>query len=67
LFQEGIVDQIIPEPDEGAHTNHDEAARFLDVALTRQLAEAVGLSLDERLTRRYAKLRKFGRWGTATE
>jgi acetyl-CoA carboxylase carboxyl transferase subunit alpha len=65
LFQEGIVDQIIPEPDEGAHTNHDEAARFLDVALTHQLAEAVGLSLDERLTRRYAKLRKFGRWGTS--
>lgn len=67
LFQEGIVDQIIPEPNEGAHTDHDEAARFLDVALSRQLAEAVGLSLDDRLTRRYAKLRKFGRWGTATD
>jgi acetyl-CoA carboxylase carboxyl transferase subunit alpha len=67
LFQEGIVDQIIPEPNEGAHTDHDEAARFLDVALSRQLAEAVGLSLDDRLTRRYAKLRKFGRWGIAAD
>lgn len=65
LFEEGIVDQIIAEPAEGAHTDHDAAARFLDTALTRQLAEAVSLSQDERLTRRFNKLRKFGRWGTA--
>lgn len=65
LFEEGIVDQIIPEPAEGAHTDHDAAARFLDAALTQQLAEAVSLSQDERLTRRYTKLRKFGRWGEA--
>lgn len=65
LFEEGIIDQIIPEPAEGAHTDHDAAARFLDVALSRQLAEAVGLSQDDRLTRRFNKLRKFGRWGTA--
>jgi acetyl-CoA carboxylase carboxyl transferase subunit alpha len=65
LLKEGIVDQIIAEPAEGAHTDHDAAARFLDAALTRQLAEAVSLSQDERLSRRYAKLRKFGRWGVA--
>jgi acetyl-CoA carboxylase carboxyl transferase subunit alpha len=67
LFKEGIVDQIISEPGEGAHTNHDAAARFLDAALTRQLAEAVSLTQEERLTRRYAKLRQFGRWGGASE
>lgn len=65
LFKEGIVDQIINEPAEGAHTDHDAAARFLDAALTRQLAEAVSLSQEERLKRRYAKLRQFGRWGAA--
>jgi acetyl-CoA carboxylase carboxyl transferase subunit alpha len=65
LFKEGIVDQIIDEPAEGAHTDHDAAARFLDAALTRQLAEAVSLSQEERLKRRYAKLRQFGRWGAA--
>lgn len=65
LFKEGIVDQIIKEPDEGAHTDHDAAARYLDSALTRQLAEAVSLSQEERLSRRYAKLRQFGRWSTA--
>lgn len=67
LLKEGIVDQIIEEPDEGAHTDHDAAARFLDAALTRKLAEAVSLSQDERLSRRYSKLRKFGRWGVADE
>src|ERR1700704_1081040 len=67
LFKEGIVDQIIDEPAEGAHTDHDAAARFLDAALTRQLAEAVSLSQEERLSRRYSKLRKFGRWGAAVE
>ena len=67
LFKEGIVDQIIDEPAEGAHTDHDAAARFLDAALTRQLAEAVSLRQEERLSRRYSKLRKFGRWGAAVE
>jgi acetyl-CoA carboxylase carboxyl transferase subunit alpha len=67
LFEEGIVDQIIPEPADGAHSDHDAAARFLDAALTRQLAEAVSLTQEERLNRRFAKLRKFGRWGTGSE
>lgn len=67
LFKEGIVDQIIDEPAEGAHTDHDAAARYLDAALTRQLAEAVSLSQEERLSRRYSKLRKFGRWGSTAE
>jgi len=67
LFKEGIVDQIISEPAEGAHMDHDAAARHLDAALTRQLAEAVSLSQEERLARRYAKLRKFGRWGATDQ
>jgi acetyl-CoA carboxylase carboxyl transferase subunit alpha len=67
LFKEGIVDQIIDEPAEGAHTDHDAAARFLDAALTHKLAEAVSLSQDERLGRRYAKLRQFGRWGATVQ
>src|SRR6266516_429532 len=64
LFAEKIVDQIIREPPGGAHTDYDQAARFLDAALTERLAEAVSCSQDERLTRRYNKLREFGRWGT---
>ena len=65
LHAEKIVDKIIPEPAGGAHTDYDKAARFLDAALTERLAEAVSCSPEERLTRRYKKLREFGRWGTA--
>jgi len=65
LHAEKIVDKIIPEPPGGAHTDYDKAARFLDAALTERLAEAVSCSQEERLTRRYKKLREFGRWGTA--
>jgi len=65
LFQEKIVDQIISEPPGGAHTDHDQAARFLDSALSERLAEAVSCGQEARLAKRYAKLRQFGRWGTA--
>ena len=65
LFEEKIVDKIIPEPPGGAHTDYDQAARHLDAALTERLAEAVSCTQEERLTRRYTKLRHFGRWGVA--
>jgi acetyl-CoA carboxylase carboxyl transferase subunit alpha len=65
LFAEGIVDKIIPEPEGGAHNDYDQSARYLDSALSERLAEAVSCSQEERLSRRYSKLRHFGRWGTA--
>ena len=65
LFEEGIVDKIIPEPEGGAHNDYDQTARFLDSALSERLAEAVSCSQEDRLKRRYSKLRGFGRWGTA--
>jgi acetyl-CoA carboxylase carboxyl transferase subunit alpha len=64
LFEEGIVDKIIPEPAGGAHNDYDQTARYLDSALSERLAEAVSCSQEDRLTRRYSKLRGFGRWGT---
>ena len=64
LYKEGIVDKIIPEPEGGAHNDYDQAARYLDSALSERLAEAVSCSQEDRLRRRYSKLRGFGRWGT---
>ncbi len=64
LFEEGIIDKIIPEPEGGAHNDYDQTARFLDSALSERLAEAVSCSPEDRLSRRYSKLRGFGRWGT---
>jgi acetyl-CoA carboxylase carboxyl transferase subunit alpha len=67
LFDEGIVDKIIPEPEGGAHNDYDQTARFLDSALSERLAEAVSCSQEDRLSRRYTKLRHFGRWGSTDQ
>jgi acetyl-CoA carboxylase carboxyl transferase subunit alpha len=64
LYEEGIIDKIIPEPEGGAHNDYDQTARYLDSALSERLAEAVSCSQEDRLSRRYSKLRRFGRWGT---
>src|SRR4029453_16354658 len=37
LLHFGIVDEIVPEPTGGAHTNHERAAALLDPALERAL------------------------------
>jgi acetyl-CoA carboxylase carboxyl transferase subunit alpha len=60
-----LVDEVIAEPKEGAHKSHDEAAKLLDAALCSRLAESVSTNAQERLTRRYAKLRQMGKWGTS--
>lgn len=65
LVREGLVDQVISEPEGGAHKSHDEAARLLDPALCSRLAESASSNTQERLTRRYAKLREMGKWGTS--
>jgi len=67
LFEEGIIDKIIPEPPGGAHNDYDQTARFLDSALSERLAEAVSCSQEDRLSRRYTKLRGFGRWGSTDQ
>ena len=65
LASEGIVDRVVDEPKGGAQNSHDEAARLLDAVLTSTLAESSTQTVEERLTRRYAKLRKLGKWGTS--
>jgi len=64
LSEEGIVDKIIQEPEGGAHNDYDQTARYLDSEVSERLAEAVSCSQEDRLKRRYDKLRAFGRWGT---
>jgi acetyl-CoA carboxylase carboxyl transferase subunit alpha len=63
LLRAGIVDEIIPEPIGGAHTNPEAAARLVDEALARTLAEVSALDSDTRLARRYDKFRNMGRLG----
>lgn len=65
LKHEGIVDQVIDEPKGGAQNSHDEAARLLDSVLCERLAESVTDNVEQRLARRYRKLRQLGKWGTS--
>ena len=63
LLKAGIIDEIITEPVGGAHTDPAAAARLVDAALERVLADVARLGNDERLTRRYAKFRNMGQSG----
>jgi len=40
LKELGIIDEIVPEPEAGAHTDYEEAARLLDVVLDRAARDA---------------------------
>src|SRR3954469_6613712 len=63
LVNVGIIDEIVAEPVGGAHTNPDAAARLVDEALARTLAEVCALGPEQRLDARYAKFRNMGRLG----
>ena len=60
LREQGIIDRVVPEPGEGAHVSFDEAAQHLKTALRESLEEIEGITVEERLARRYAKLRRLG-------
>jgi acetyl-CoA carboxylase carboxyl transferase subunit alpha len=63
LLKAGIIDEIIPEPVGGAHTNPDAAAAMVVTALDRVLAQISALDSATRLARRYDKFRNMGRLG----
>ncbi len=63
LLKAGIIDEIVPEPVGGAHTDPAAAAQLLDERLGRVLAEIAGLDADTRLRLRYDKFRQMGRLG----
>ena len=63
LLKAGIIDEIVPEPIGGAHTDAAAAARMVDAVLERVLTEVSALDSDTRLGRRYEKFRNMGRLG----
>lgn len=58
----GIVDEIVPEPEGGAHTDYEGTARFLDKVLDRQLVILTNQPTRELLEARYEKFRKMGQY-----
>src|SRR5213594_1068496 len=63
LLKAGLIDEIVPEPVGGAHTDPVAAARMVDEVLARALTEVSALDSDTRLGRRYEKFRNMGRVG----
>ncbi len=64
LREMGIIDEIIPEPEGGAHTDYDSAAAFVDEVLFRTLTELKKLSVKELLDARYNKFRQMAHFFT---
>src|SRR5262245_8481531 len=63
LLKAGVIDEIVPEPIGGAHTDHQSAARLVDAVLERVLKAAAELDGETRLRCRYEKFRQMGRPG----
>lgn len=63
LLKAAIVDDIIPEPVGGAHTDPAAAAALVDEVLARELTAISALESEARLAARYAKFRAMGRAG----
>ncbi len=62
LKELGIVDEIVREPEGGAHTDYEAAARFLDEVLDRQLVALTNQSTKDLLDARYEKFRNMGQF-----
>jgi acetyl-CoA carboxylase carboxyl transferase subunit alpha len=56
----GVIDGIVPEPEGGAHTDVDGAARLLRESLQEHLEEVESIPGDELKRRRRARFRALG-------
>lgn len=66
LVELGIVDEIVSEPEGGAHLNHEAAAASLDKVLDRSLRDLLALTPAALLDRRYEKFRRMGQFFETT-
>ena len=64
LKEMGIIDEIIPEPEGGAHSDYDAAAAYMDQVLFRSLADLKKLSVQQMLDARYNKFRQMAHFFT---
>ncbi|HEX3818909.1 MAG TPA: acetyl-CoA carboxylase carboxyltransferase subunit alpha [Candidatus Sulfotelmatobacter sp.] len=62
LSELGVIDDIIPEPEGGAHRDHEAAANLLDASLQKHYADLRKLSSDELVASRYNKFRTIAQF-----
>ena len=64
LAELDVIDEIVPEPPGGAHSDPAGAAAAVGEAVERHLREVADLTAEERRERRYRRLRSLGRFDT---
>jgi len=57
-----LIDEIVPEPDGGAHNDHQAAAKLLEPVLARSLNELSQLTPERLVEQRYQKFRNMGQF-----
>jgi acetyl-CoA carboxylase carboxyl transferase subunit alpha len=62
LKEFGIIDEIVPEPQGGAHNDQAAMAKTLDEVLQRSLREVRALTLEQMLDARYNKFRNMAQF-----
>ena len=60
----GCVDEIIPEPSDGAHTDHEAASAMVRAIIEKHLAALSKMTPEERITTRQAKFRNIAQFYT---
>ena len=62
LLELRVIDEIVPEPEGGAHTNHEAAAHALAEVLNTNLEELRKLRPERLVRRRRQKYLRMGQW-----
>ena len=62
LSELGCIDDIVPEPEGGAHRDHEAAAALLDASLQKHFNELKKIPPAELLTSRYGKFRNMAQF-----
>lgn len=62
LLRLGVIDDIIDEPEGGAHENHEGMALSMKEKLLITLEELMQVSVDDLVEQRYNKFRKMGQF-----
>jgi acetyl-CoA carboxylase carboxyl transferase subunit alpha len=62
LSELGCIDDIVPEPEGGAHRDYEAAANLLDVSLQKHLAEVKKIPPADLVESRYKKFRNMAQF-----
>jgi acetyl-CoA carboxylase carboxyl transferase subunit alpha len=65
LLKLGVVDEIVPEPEGGAHHDYDVTAANLGAALQKNVERICAIEVEELLKKRYEKFRELGNFAEA--